>query len=107
MKHFATLVAATVLVAGCSTPSEPRMPERYSGRSAAFRDGYNSGCSYGRAAASGQRDDGSRDQKRIEAEPDYANGWFDAFEWCRDNYRPSSTDRRSDPTKPVRTEGGW
>lgn len=107
MKNLSALVTAVVLIAGCSSTGDSKIPEKFNGRPAAFRDGYNSGCNYGRAEASGSKNDGTRDEKRLQSEPDYANGWYDGFEWCRDNYLPSSTDLRHDETQPVRTEGGW
>lgn len=104
--RFAAMVVVA-LFAGCGGTSTSRIDNKLVDRPPAYREGYQSGCSYGRAEAGNTANDGSRDENRIRSDSSYANGWYDGLEYCRDNYQATPADRRHDPTKPVRSEGGW
>ena len=107
MKNLFLLSAAIILSAGCGTPAPAPVPENVSGRPVAYQDGYRDGCASGKAEATRSRSGETKDIQRFQSDQNYAVGWYEGLEWCKDNYRPSVNDARHDPTKPVRTEGGW
>lgn len=106
MKRLFPLLIA-LIAAGCGSTGSSKLPPSVSARPPAYREGYTVGCDYGRAEAANAKTLPARDEQRLQTDSAYANGWYDGREACRDNYRPSTDDRRNDPTKPVRTEGGW
>ena len=107
MKHSSLLFTTMLLAAGCGTTNGSKLPAGVNDRPPAYREGYADGCAYGRAEGANAKSLPARDEQRLQSDTGYANGWYDAREACRDSYRPSTEDRRNDPTKPVRTEGGW
>lgn len=106
VKHLSLLVA-TFLVAACGTPSSSKLPPGIADRPPAYQEGYTQGCDFGRVEAAKAKRLPRRDDERLQTDSAYANGWHDGREACRDNYQPSAAEKRNDPTKPVRTEGGW
>ena len=107
VRNIFWLSAVVILSAGCGTPGPAPVPEKVSGRPPAYQDGYRDGCTSGKAEASHSRLGETKDIKRFQSDQNYAVGWYEGSESCRDSYRPSTNDARHDPTKPVRVEGGW
>ena len=80
-------------MASCgTTPAESKGKEMFSNRPPAYREGYLSGCSYGWAEALHHKAPGTRDENRIKIDSNYANGWFDGFESCRNSYQPPQSE---------------
>lgn len=102
------LLMLTAMVAACGASLETRVQENLRDRPTAYREGYLAGCDLGKAEAANSTSQETRDNKRIQSDKLYANGWYEGAEWCRNNYRPSPNDGRHDPTKAVRFDGnGW
>ena len=74
-----------LLMAGCATSAEVRIPEQLAHRPQAYRDAYVDGCKSARA-----KDNQTKDMERIQKDSLYANGWYDGFEECKANQRPQN-----------------
>lgn len=74
------MAAAALLLGACApTPTKPAAapppPVNLSGYSAAFKEGFKDGCDSARGG-------GRRDEKRIGADTQYAQGWQDGKAIC-------------------------
>jgi hypothetical protein len=86
------LLVAALFASGCSTPMETRLQDKLADRPAAYREGYIAGCRSGQAEAAHSDGKEVKDASRIQSDTLYANGWYDGFEDCKNNYRPSARD---------------
>ncbi|MCX7170568.1 MAG: hypothetical protein NTY41_09850 [Proteobacteria bacterium] len=76
------LLVVAMLMAGCATSNEVRIPAHHADRPQAYRDGYVDGCGSGQGKTTQ-----SKDVERIKKESLYANGWYDGYEECKANQR--------------------
>ena len=86
INRYEVLVLA-MLMAGCATSADVRIPAQYADRSQAFREGYAEGCTSAKTKSSQ-----SKNMERIRADSPYANGWYDGFGECKSNAQPTSLD---------------
>lgn len=89
-----------LLLAACgSAPdtSPKTLAQQFPNRPPAYREGYASGCAFGDAIAQHRQPKETKDTKRIDADSNYANGWYDGYESCKDreNFTPSPSERRN------------
>ncbi len=80
MLRFGLLVITFVFLSACSTEKERMLKKGYPKQ---YADGYQDGCSTGRAAAGGL---GSMDKKirMYDANKDYRRGWDDGRNLCHE-----------------------
>ncbi len=77
MRCGALCILLAALCAGCAT-KPPAAKVNLTGFPPAFRDGYNDGC---RSAQPGALK--RRDETRFSKDTQYANGWRDGYDICR------------------------
>lgn len=106
MKSFSTLAITAILIAACSTP-ESRVQEKFPDRPPSYREGYKAGCDIRREEVTRSAKSTVRDEKRIQSDSSYANGWYDGYSDCENGENHTQYKERHDSTQPVRTEGGW
>ncbi|NDV53012.1 hypothetical protein [Salipiger sp. PrR003] len=73
-----------ILLSACSAaqlPSE-EMISSTANVSAAYREGFDDGCSSGRQASGSSFNKFEKNQERFNTDTDYAQGWSDAFRQC-------------------------
>ena len=95
-KRLRTTLAAlvtTLTLAACGSVKET-MIER--GFRPAYAEGYDDGCSSGKAAAGGLFDETRKDMTRYGTDRQYTQGWDNAFQQCRSDMAASvESDRRA------------
>jgi hypothetical protein len=83
-KRFRTITLAalvtTLALAACGSVKETLIKQ---GFPPAYAEGYADGCSSGREAAGGVFDDARKDTTRYGSDPQYTQGWDNAFQRCR------------------------
>jgi hypothetical protein len=80
LAHWVWLAFAVPLVPACSeTPPKPADPPvNLAGFPAAFKEGYVEGCESARRGGTPRRD-----AKRYAEDPQYAAGWRDGMDMCK------------------------
>ena len=81
VRWVATPLAAGAVLSGCATSPDPLMGP---GHTPAYAAGFNDGCPSGRASVSPVAGFYTRDAKRFESDPQYAEGWKAGFQKCAD-----------------------
>jgi hypothetical protein len=68
-------------LAACSSQKEALIAKGYE---PAYADGYEDGCSSGKAAESGVFSDTSKDASRYNSDAQYTQGWDEGFKVCKE-----------------------
>lgn len=75
---FLSIALALAFASGCASPQSGAAP-----RTPAYGDGFKDGCNSGEASISifGRH---TKDARRFESDPQYAQGWSDGFAKCEE-----------------------
>lgn len=84
MKHVNLFITATIvcnfaLFAGCVSQKQGMIDQGYP---LSYADGFDDGCHSGKKAGGNMFEQFKKDVRRFSADPQYAQGWSDAFRQC-------------------------
>ena len=72
-------LAMILALGGCAAPATSEKPGvNLSGFPPEFREGYSDGCNSARAVVGSRKD-----EKRMKSDPQYAAGWRDGYDMCK------------------------
>ncbi len=93
---FALLPLSLFVLTACDFPEPSEtMIASQSNTSPSYRQGFDDGCHSGRQAAGSLFDQFRKDQQRFSRDPDYAQGWSDAFRQCESQEEALNRQMRS------------
>ena len=87
------LVLITALALSACNGTKDRLVAQ--GFSPTYAEGYDEGCSSGKAAGGGLFDSPSKDEDRYAGESDYAQGWDAGFIKCRSTMQTMTRNART------------